>query len=213
MKINQVEQTIGITKKNIRFYEQEGLLKPVRIANGYRDYSPEDLERLRLIKLLRKLDIPIEEIRRLQEGSQTLKDCLERHLISLRRRRSNLEAMERFCIRLLDEDRTLDNLDAEALLREMEQQESGGVMFKNIQKDDKRKLLKSAVLSAVVVLSILLLSLGFLVWLIFQNLAMLAPLFLILFLTHLILIVGTLLALWERIKEIEGGEMNEASKY
>ena len=213
MKINQVEQTIGITKKNIRFYEQEGLLKPVRIANGYRDYSPEDLERLRLIKLLRKLDIPIEEIRRLQEGSQTLKDCLERHLISLRRRHSNLEAMERFCIRLLDEDRTLDNLDAEALLREMEQQESRGVMFKNIQKDDKRKLLKSAVLSAVVVLSILLLSLGFLVWLIFQNLAMLAPLFLILFLTHLILIVGTLLALWERIKEIEGGEMNEASKY
>ncbi len=213
MKINQVEQTIGITKKNIRFYEQEGLLKPVRIANGYRDYSPEDLERLQLIKLLRKLDIPIDEIRRLQEGSQTLKDCLERHLISLRRRRSNLEAMERFCIRLLDEDRTLDNLDAEALLREMEQQESGGVMFKNIQKDDKRKLLKSAVLSAVVVLSILLLSLGFLVWLIFQNLAMLAPLFLILFLTHLILIVGTLLALWERIKEIEGGEMNEASKY
>ena len=192
MKINQVEQTIGITKKNIRFYEQEGLLKPVRIANGYRDYSPEDLERLQLIKLLRKLDIPIDEIRRLQEGSQTLKDCLERHLISLRRRRSNLEAMERFCIRLLDEDRTLDNLDAEALLREMEQQESGGVMFKNIQKDDKRKLLKSAVLSAVVVLSILLLSL---------------------FLTHLILIVGTLLALWERIKEIEGGEMNEASKY
>ena len=47
MKINQVEQAIGITKKNIRFYEQEGLLKPTRIANGYRDYSPEDLDTLR----------------------------------------------------------------------------------------------------------------------------------------------------------------------
>ncbi|MDE7044288.1 MAG: MerR family transcriptional regulator, partial [Acetatifactor sp.] len=66
MKINEVEQTIGITKKNIRFYEQEGLLNPSRnLSNGYRDYSETDLERLRQIKLLRKLDIPLEEIRRL----------------------------------------------------------------------------------------------------------------------------------------------------
>ena len=96
MKINQVEQIIGITKKNIRFYEQEGLLKPSRVANGYRDYSTEDLETLRHIKLLRKLDVPIEEIKRLQSGSLTLEDCLHRHLIVLKRRRSNLEAAENF---------------------------------------------------------------------------------------------------------------------
>ena len=51
MKINEVEQAIGITKKNIRFYEQEGLLNPSRnLSNGYRDYSEEDLETLRQIK-------------------------------------------------------------------------------------------------------------------------------------------------------------------
>ena len=61
MKINEVEQAIGITKKNIRFYEQEGLLTPSRnLSNGYRDYSEEDLETLRQIKLLRKLDIPLQ---------------------------------------------------------------------------------------------------------------------------------------------------------
>ena len=36
MKINEVEKIIGITKKNIRFYEKEGLLSPCRNKeNGY----------------------------------------------------------------------------------------------------------------------------------------------------------------------------------
>ena len=86
MKINQVEQAVGISKKNIRFYEQEELLSPSRSANGYRDYTEEDVTVLQQIKLLRKLDIPIEEIRRLQTGSLTLEDCLRRHLIVLERR-------------------------------------------------------------------------------------------------------------------------------
>ena len=34
MKINEVEQAVGITRKNIRFYEEQGLLKPGRAANG-----------------------------------------------------------------------------------------------------------------------------------------------------------------------------------
>ena len=41
MKINEVEALVGIPKKNIRFYESEGLLKPERSSNGYRDYSEE----------------------------------------------------------------------------------------------------------------------------------------------------------------------------
>ena len=72
MKINEVEQSIGITKKNIRFYEQEGLLNPSRGANGYREYSEEDVTTLQQIKLLRRLDIPIEEIKKLQTGTLTL---------------------------------------------------------------------------------------------------------------------------------------------
>ena len=39
MKINEVEAQVGITKKNIRFYEDQGLLKPHRNSqNGYREY-------------------------------------------------------------------------------------------------------------------------------------------------------------------------------
>ena len=39
LKINEVEALVGITRKNIRFYESEGLLAPRRNSeNGYRDY-------------------------------------------------------------------------------------------------------------------------------------------------------------------------------
>ena len=59
MKINEVEQLVGVTKRNIRFYEKEGLLSPGRTDNGYRDYGEADVEALRKIKLLRKLDVPL----------------------------------------------------------------------------------------------------------------------------------------------------------
>jgi len=49
MKINQVEELTGITKKNIRFYEEQKLINPQRNpANGYREYSMEDVKQLSL---------------------------------------------------------------------------------------------------------------------------------------------------------------------
>ena len=67
MRINKVEELVGITKKNIRFYEEKGLLNPERSSeNGYREYSDEDVAMLQKIKLLRQLSIPIEEILNLQ---------------------------------------------------------------------------------------------------------------------------------------------------
>ena len=70
MKINEVEARAGITKKNIRFYEEQGLLSPRRNPeNGYRDYGEEEVQILRRIRVLRKLGLPIEEIRRMQSGA------------------------------------------------------------------------------------------------------------------------------------------------
>ena len=81
MKINEVEAAVGVTKKNIRFYEEEGLIHPGREpGNGYRSYSAADVERLRRIKLLRKLDVPLAEIRQMLEGECTLADGMTRQL-------------------------------------------------------------------------------------------------------------------------------------
>ena len=98
LKINEVEALVGITKKNIRFYEEKGLLSPSRNSeNGYRDYGEEEVAVLRRIKLMRKLGVPIDEIRRMQEGAQTVGDGMRRHLITLERERQNLEESVRLC--------------------------------------------------------------------------------------------------------------------
>ena len=51
MTIKEIENLSGMTRANIRFYETEGLLRPARNSNGYRNYSEEDLNTLRKIRL------------------------------------------------------------------------------------------------------------------------------------------------------------------
>ena len=105
MKINEVEALVGITKKNIRFYEEQGLLKPGRNSqNGYREYGEPEVELLRQIKLLRKLGVPLEEIRQMQTGSRTLGDGMRRHLVTLERERKNLDQAVQFCQALKDRE-------------------------------------------------------------------------------------------------------------
>lgn len=213
MKINEVEQTIGITKKNIRFYEQQGLLSPSRnLSNGYRDYSPEDILVLRQVKLLRKLGIPIEEIKKLQKHYLTLEDCLKRHLITLERESKNLEAVQGFCRRLIAEDAALETLDLTQVLADMENMEEGGTRFMDIRKKDKKLRKKNAFIAAATAIAVMLIPIGFMLWAITQEPV---PLFVVILfiLIPLVGIGGTLLALKERLKEIEGGELDEASKY
>ena len=63
MTIKELETSLGMTRANIRFYEQEGFLTPERGANNYRIYSEEDVETLRKIKLLRQLGLPLDTIK------------------------------------------------------------------------------------------------------------------------------------------------------
>lgn len=212
MKINEAEQILGMTKKNIRFYEQQGLLKPSRnSSNGYREYSDEDIDALRKIKLLRKLGIPIEEIKKLQAHYLTFEDCLHRHLIALERERKNMENIEAFCHGLLAEDISLESLPADKLLKDIENMEEGGARFMDKQKGDKA-LRKNAVIAAVIVIAIMLIpmiaAIG--VWITVDFPLIFVVLFTV---VPLITIISILIALKERFKEIKGGEWNEASKY
>src|SRR5579859_1439779 len=58
----------GNTVRTIRFYEEEGLLKPAEVREGgHRRYTQDDLEKLRLISDLRELGLSLGEIRAVLE--------------------------------------------------------------------------------------------------------------------------------------------------
>ncbi len=76
MTIKELEARTGLTRANIRYYEQEGLLAPSRLPNGYRDYSEEDALTLERVKLLRQLHLEIDTIRLVQQGKLTLEQAL-----------------------------------------------------------------------------------------------------------------------------------------
>ena len=64
MKINQLAKLTNVLSKTIRYYEEVGLLpKASRNSNGYRKYSPVDIERLIFIRRCRELQIPLEQIK------------------------------------------------------------------------------------------------------------------------------------------------------
>lgn len=78
MTIKELETRCGLDRATIRFYEKEGLLAPVRKANGYRDYSEEDALTLEKIAFLRQLGLSLEIIRAVQSGELPLGIALEK---------------------------------------------------------------------------------------------------------------------------------------
>ena len=80
MNIAEVERRTGLTRANIRFYEKEGLLSPARGANGYRDYTEDDVETLRKVRMLRQLQLSVPEIRAVQAGEHALPETAARQL-------------------------------------------------------------------------------------------------------------------------------------
>ena len=213
MKINQVEELVGITKKNIRFYESQGLLNPNRDPeNGYREYTLEDVRQLERVKLLRKLDIPCEQIRNVMDGKLTLSACVKDQQEALEKRGSDLQRMQELCNLLSEEAADFDSLDAAAFLENMRKLEQGGVRFVDTSKSDVKKRRTGAIVSAVVCI-LYFAALGGLMFL-GNSVDPIPPAVLIfLILIPIVMIVDITLALRQRMKEIKGGELDEARKY
>lgn len=102
MTIKEAEERTGLTRSNIRFYEKEGLVSPLRNAgNSYREYSEKDVEELRKIAYLRTLGISIEEIRQVVEKRADLQEIVKRQIPLLERQMSELHNAKRMCEAML----------------------------------------------------------------------------------------------------------------
>ena len=216
MKINEVEALAGIAKKNIRFYEEQGLLSPKRNPeNGYRDYGEEEVLVLRRIRLLRKLDVPIDEIRLMLSGTHTVADGMRRHLISLERSQRNLQQAISLCQELTGQDIPISQLDTESLLSQMEAMEQSGTAFRDVAAQDIRtRYIAPVAVTAVVVTFMAALS-GLLLWAFSVSPENAPPIWFVLVLVGFFAAVGVgcIAALTQRIQEIRKGEIDDAKKY
>ena len=217
LKINEVEALVGITKKNIRFYEAEGLLCPRRNSeNGYRDYGEEEVEVLRRIKLMRKLGVPLEEIRQMLSGVHTVGDGMRRHLVTLEREQENLRSAAQLCAGLTDCGEKLETLDAQALLAQMERLEQEGTTFMDKQKQDMKRRRYAAPVMVTVLMALLMAGLIWLfLWAFETDPAGAPPLpLLALFIAiPAVVALGVIAALVLRIREIKKGEEDDAKQY
>ena len=213
MKIKQVEELVGINSKNIRFYENQGLLTPERADNGYREYRQSDIEILKKIKLFRKLGISLEQIKLVLGERLSLNDCLESHMEVLEKEKENLINMSKFSEQMYNQNASIGNLNTDEWLEEMEKMEKEGIDFVDIGKIDihmKKKM--GATIGGVIMIAFMLFSIGIIIW---ANSMDPIPLGLLIFFIAIpvVIILCIAVALRSRFKEIEGGEEDEASKY
>lgn len=100
MNIGDVAARSGLPTKTIRYYEEIGLVRPQREANGYRHFRDSDLHKLKFLGRARSLGFSIEECRGLlalyeDEGraSADVKRIVREHLREIDRKIAELEAM------------------------------------------------------------------------------------------------------------------------
>ena|SRR6478735_7616173 len=105
MRVSEFADLVGITSAAVRFYESEGVLPAARRqANGYREYTQDDLCRLRVVVSLRALGLELSEAGRLaalcQDGrcddmeTQLLPKVRERRA-AVARARAELDHLDR----------------------------------------------------------------------------------------------------------------------
>ena len=121
MNIKQASEQSGVSAPNIRFYEKEGLLTPARRqGNDYRDYTAGDVRTLKLIRMLRMLDVPLPTIKAVLRGEQPLQQALQAQQTVLEQQAAQLAAAMQFCADLARQQPQADTLDVDACLTRME---------------------------------------------------------------------------------------------
>src|SRR3546814_19428591 len=99
MNIGDVSERSGLPAKTIRYYEDIGLVRPMRSENGYRDFASHDLHKLALLGRARSLGFSIEECRTLlslyedrERSSSSVKAITAKHLPRIEQKIVELQA-------------------------------------------------------------------------------------------------------------------------
>lgn len=104
-RIGEIANSVGMSPRTIRYYEEIGLLNSVkRIEGGKRVYTDKDIQRLKFIKRLKHLGLTLSEMHELEDIYQIhrtdrkvlsrLLELLENHVGKINERIQNLERLK-----------------------------------------------------------------------------------------------------------------------
>lgn len=214
MNIQEVSHLVGLSKKSIRYYEENGLLKPKRNReNDYRVYDQEEIQKLKVIKFLRELNVPIHDLRLLQEKKLTLAECMRERIRKIEFEEKKFSQVKEMCLEICDSSDTFENIDITKYFQEMNTLNKEGFTMRNVH-TKKSKKIREAVVSSLVFSSFFLFLVGILSYFQFTEVDKIPwIIYIFLILLFLFPVVGIVYNLVIRIHEIQGGEEDEASKY
>ena len=95
MKRQEICEKTGLTPKALRLYEEKGLISPAKdgLHQKTRDYSQEDLNRLRIIATLRKAMFTLEEIKQMLDEPETIQTIFPQYLSWLRQQQEKISEL------------------------------------------------------------------------------------------------------------------------
>lgn len=95
--ISEVAKKVDLKPHTIRYYEKEGIIEPIRDANGVRLFDDTLIKWLMFIKKLRETQMPISQLkeytRLFKEGAHTTSDRLELLLSHQNEIRNQIETL------------------------------------------------------------------------------------------------------------------------
>ena len=118
--VKALAELAGVTPRTLRWYDQIGLLKPLRTTEaGYRLYGPKQLDRLQDILFYRELGLDLASIRTiLDDPAFDRQAALQSHLTELKARRARLDEL------ILTVQRTIDNIKGGTKMTDQEKFEA-----------------------------------------------------------------------------------------
>lgn len=81
MKINEVCNITGLTKKVIDYYQQKEIIDPELDESGYREFNESEIERLKYVSIFRSLGLSVSEIKKVLDSKfskEELRKCVIR---------------------------------------------------------------------------------------------------------------------------------------
>lgn len=97
--IRKLADAAGVGVEAVRYYQRRGLLhEPQRVAGGFREYSADDVQRLRFIKRAQELGFSLDDVAELvslsaERDQVHVRELTRRRVAEIRERIGRLEAM------------------------------------------------------------------------------------------------------------------------